>query len=190
MLRSILASFLCFLTAATRADQPPVQLITSDPLAPTSTLEIRFATDLAKPEQLGKSAEPAPIQLHPEVAGEFTWVSARSGIFKPAEPYPLGTTIMVSLRPELAAVKSGALPADWKTFVNPPPFALKASSPVGYLNSGDASAEPTFVLLFNDNVSPEKVAEHIWFTRSGGENSPGVVSCTWKISPPAGSPLK
>jgi len=173
MLRSILISLTCLLlsTAAHSADAPPVQLITSDPLAPTSTLEVRFSAEMVAADQLGKPAEPSPLILHPAVPGKFAWVSSRSGLFTPAEPYPLGTTIQVSLRPDLAPLKGEVLPADWKAFVNPPPFALKAWTALSSYSTDNASAEPRYALLFNADVNLADVAEHLAFTRAGGNET-------------------
>src|SRR5881227_3186487 len=113
MLRQLLASFACLLTVAL-ADDPPVQLLSTTPLAPTTTLEVRFNADMVAADQIGKPVEPLPLVLTPAVAGTFQWVSARSGMFKPGEPYPLGTTIQVTLRDDLKTLQGAALPANWK----------------------------------------------------------------------------
>src|SRR5882757_2799500 len=128
MLRHILASFACLLTVAL-ADDPPVQLISTTPLAPTSTLEVRFNADMATAAQLGKPVDPSPLVLTPMVAGKFQWVSSRSGMFQPTEPYPLGTTIQVTLRDDLKTLKGVELPTDWKATISAPLFALQAWSP-------------------------------------------------------------
>ena len=167
MLRYALASLACLLTVAL-ADDPAVQLLSSTPLAPTSTLEVRFNADMVPADQIGKPVEPPPLVLTPAVPGTFQWVSARSGMFQPAEPYPLGTTIQVTLR-DVTSRRSRArtLPADWKAVVSAPLFALQAWSPTtNYSSKENASALPEVGLLFNADVSPETAAGSLWFVRN------------------------
>lgn len=173
MSRPVLTSFACLtiVALAASAEEAHVQLITAEPFGPNSTLEIRFAHEIVTAEKFGKPVDPSPIVLHPQVAGQFTWVSTRSGIFTPSEPYPLGTTVQVSLHPELKPLQPVAWPADWKAFVNPPPFALTAWSSLSYLDTNNASAEPKIVLLFNAEVSSASAAGHVWFTRSGADQT-------------------
>ena len=168
MLRHLLTTLACLLTVAL-ADEPPVQLLSTTPLAPTSTLEVRFNADMVAADQLGKPVEPPPLVLTPTVAGTFQWVSQRSGMFKPTEPYPLGTTIQVTLRDDLKTAKGAELPADWKAVISAPLFAVQGWSPIGYSWKENASAEPGFVLLFNADVSAETAAANLWFVRNGSD---------------------
>jgi uncharacterized protein YfaS (alpha-2-macroglobulin family) len=166
MLRHILASLACLLTVAV-ADDPPVQLLSTTPLAPTSTLEVRFNADMVAADQIGKPVEPPPLVLTPTVAGTFQWVSTRSGMFKPSEPYPLGTTVQITLRDDLKTLKGTELPADWKAVVSAPLFALQAWNPTEYSTKENASALPCFALLFNADMSAETAAASMWFVRDG-----------------------
>ena len=171
MLRPSFRSFLFFAAAAVAASaqEPPVQLTTAEPFGPKSTFELRFGQEMITADQFGKPADPSPVVLHPQVAGQFVWVSTRSGVFTPAEPYPLGTTLQVSLHPEFKPVRAGAWMSEWRAFVHPPPFSLTAWSSLSHLEENDASAEPKLVLLFNAEVSAASAAEHVWFTRSGAD---------------------
>ncbi len=170
MLRHVFIPLLCsLLVAPVRAEVPTVQLIAgSDPLAPNSTIEIRFSAEMVEPDQTGKPAEFPPIRLHPEVPGKFTWVSTRSGIFSPTEPYPLGTTLQIDLRDELKTRAGDKMPEHWKGLVSTPPFALQAWSALSYLPPSNAPALPSIALLFNEDVRATDVADHCWFERAGG----------------------
>src|SRR5260221_3944084 len=80
------------------ASEPVAQLIshTLDKTTPNATFNIRFAKPMVDASSVGKTADPAPVELHPAVKGTFTWLSTRSGAFVPDEPLPLRTPFRFS----------------------------------------------------------------------------------------------
>ena len=102
MLRPLLASvFLALATALMAADAPVQLLLPSQRLEPTSTFDVRFATEMVPRDQIGAANAPSPLLFDPPLKGQFVWLSTRSGSFAPAEVLPLGLTYRISLQKEL-----------------------------------------------------------------------------------------
>jgi hypothetical protein len=76
---------------ATVAAEKEVELITDAEFTqPTSTFGFRFAMPVVGREEVGTVASNSPIKIEPAIAGTFTWLSQRSGVFVPTAPPPLG----------------------------------------------------------------------------------------------------
>src|SRR5436309_8327274 len=79
-----------------------VQLIlNTEGLEPTTAFELRFDQIVAAPQEVGQRATNSPLIISPPIAGNFVWLSQRSGLFTPSEPAGLGETYRFSLRPRL-----------------------------------------------------------------------------------------
>ncbi|HEX7652898.1 MAG TPA: hypothetical protein VF607_05295, partial [Verrucomicrobiae bacterium] len=66
-------------------------VVGSDPLTPGSTFELRFTEPMVAESLVGTAAAESPLIIKPPVAGTFTWLSTRSGVFTPGEPLKLAT---------------------------------------------------------------------------------------------------
>src|SRR5690349_10574060 len=63
-----------------------IELVTSsDSPTPTMTFELRFESIMAKGDEVGLPATNSPLVIQPRLAGTFTWLSSRSGVFTPKE---------------------------------------------------------------------------------------------------------
>jgi uncharacterized protein YfaS (alpha-2-macroglobulin family) len=161
------------------APPPPVVLMQSEQtIAPRQAIELRFADEIIRPEAVGKSSEKAPIEIVPDIEGQWTWQSSRSGIFSPKEPWPLGHTILVRLREDLKTAKGDPLPVDWRGTVQTPAFEVQAWSNTSGRSESDAAAEPSIVLLFNADVDPQEVAASFQFVGNGGNKALAKVEAT------------
>src|SRR6476660_6493543 len=99
MIRSFWVALNFCLTVTAFADERAVQLLLpSRQLDPTSTFELRFATEMVPADQIGKAATPSPLVFSPAIEGQFIWLSTRSGTFAPKGILPLGTKYQISLR--------------------------------------------------------------------------------------------
>jgi uncharacterized protein YfaS (alpha-2-macroglobulin family) len=172
----LLAAAFAAASPALIAAEPPVRLVAAPgPMAPTQTIEIRFVNEMIAPGDLGSADAGAPIEVIPEVRGKWTWQSTRSGIFTPDEPWPLGTTVQVRIRPGAAPRAEAAVLEGWRATLEFPPFAVQAWSNLSYRSQQDASAEPLLAVLFNADVHAPDLAPHCTFVRAGGEQIPAAV---------------
>src|SRR4029077_20791942 len=89
-------SLFAMLSAALAAEKEVELLTDAEFLQPTSTFEFRFATPVVSREDVGTVASNPPIRIDPAVAGAFTWLSQRSGVFVPTAPPPLGAGLVVT----------------------------------------------------------------------------------------------
>ena len=69
---------------------------------PAMTFELRFEPVMANGSQLGVPATNSPLLITPRLAGTFTWLSPRDGIFTPTEPLALDTRYEMKLRPDFS----------------------------------------------------------------------------------------
>src|SRR6185369_3733871 len=99
MTRSFWFALIFSLAVTTFAEDRAVQLlIPSRRLDATSTFELRFASEMVAPDQIGKAAPVSPLVFSPAIDGQFIWLSTRSGTFAPKGLLPLGTKYQISLR--------------------------------------------------------------------------------------------
>src|SRR5260221_1314779 len=95
---SVLVSSFAMLSAAVAAEKEVELLTDAEFLQPTSTFEFRFATPVVSREEVGTVAANPPIVIQPALAGTFTWLSQRSGVFVPTAPSPLGVPLAATIR--------------------------------------------------------------------------------------------
>ncbi|MCX6903445.1 MAG: hypothetical protein NTW03_08210, partial [Verrucomicrobia bacterium] len=98
-------------------------------LGATTTFEIRFDEPVARPDEVGKVAIESPLEIVPEVHGNFTWLSQRSGVFSPDEPLKLRTAYQVKLRAGMKGPDGQPLRARLRQTVRTPPFKVTAWTP-------------------------------------------------------------
>src|SRR2546430_17590186 len=84
MIRSFWLALIFCLAATAFAEERAVQLLLpSRRLEPTSTFELRFASEMVPADQIGKPEKISPLIFAPAVEGQFIWLSTRSGTFVP-----------------------------------------------------------------------------------------------------------
>ncbi len=99
MMRSFWLGLTFCLATTTLAEERAVQLLLpSRQLEPTSTFELRFASEMVPATDIGKVATVSPLVFSPAVEGQFVWLSTRSGTFAPKGILPLGTKFQITLR--------------------------------------------------------------------------------------------
>src|SRR5712691_10048829 len=99
MTRSFWLALIFSTATSVFAEERAVQLLLpSRRLEPTSTFELRFATEMVAADQIGKPAAASPLVFAPAVEGQFIWLSTRSGTFAPKGILPLGTKYQITLR--------------------------------------------------------------------------------------------
>ncbi len=166
----ILAAVAALAFTTARAGEKSAQLVLSTrQLEPTTTFEIRFSEPIVGQAALGKPADPPPLIIAPAVKGRFLWLSARSGVFTPTEPLPLSTTFKLALRSDLKNAAGADFDGVLDETVETPAFKVKGHSTNRYLNQQDASAEPSFNLLFNADVRAADAARFLKFIADGGQ---------------------
>jgi uncharacterized protein YfaS (alpha-2-macroglobulin family) len=169
MIRSFwFALFFC-LGITVFAEERSVQLLLpSRRLEPTSTFELRFATEMVPGDQIGKTEKISPLVFAPAMDGQFIWLSTRSGTFVPKGILPLGTKYQISLRAGLKDAAGRDVKSNLRETVETPPLRVKGTSAIGGADPENASATPRFLILFNANVDPAACAKFIRFTNGAG----------------------
>ncbi|MCX6877506.1 MAG: MG2 domain-containing protein [Verrucomicrobia bacterium] len=152
-------------------------VLSSKQVEPTTTFELRFEEPLVAFDRIGSVATDPPLVITPTIPGEFTWLSQRSGVFKPAEPTALGTNYQVMLRPGLKDTKGAPLAATLKRSFQTPPFTASRFSPDGF-DENDAPSNPLIHIPFNADVSAESATKFIVFRNAEGAEVPALVSQT------------
>jgi uncharacterized protein YfaS (alpha-2-macroglobulin family) len=161
--------FSCFTTAHALAQERTVQLLLpSRLLEPTSTFELRFASEMVPADQIGKTAPVSPLVFSPAVEGQFIWLSTRSGTFAPKGILPLGAKYQISLRSGLKDAAGRDVKATLKERAETPELRVKGVSPLGSSDVEDAPALPRYLILFNANVNAEACAKYFRFTNAAG----------------------
>src|SRR6266404_5322177 len=169
MMRSFwLALTFCLGTAAFAEERAVQLLLPSRRLEPTSTFELRFATEMVPANQIGKPEKISPLVFSPAVDGQFIWLSTRSGTFAPKGILPLGTKYQISLRAGLKDAAGREVKSNLREAVETPPLRVKGVSALGGADPENASATPRYLVLFNANVNADACVKFFRFTNSAG----------------------
>ena len=168
-MRPISFAVILLLATTAVAEERAVQLLLpSRQLEPTSTFELRFASEMVAADQLGKPASVSPLVFAPAMEGQFVWLSTRSGTFAPKGVLPLGTKYQISLRPGLKDAAGRAVTATLKETAETPPMRVKGVSTLTSGQEDDAPAMPRYLILFNANVKAAACAKFFRFTNASG----------------------
>ncbi len=175
LLTSLVLS-LGFATAALAAGKSVELILNTKQLEPTTTFEFRFPEPMIDGADVGQDAEPPPIVATPAVKGRFVWLSPRSGVFTPEEAFPLEATCKFALRDGLRNAGGQDFAGTLDAVVTTPKFGIKGWASPGYRNMDDASARPSFNLLFNADVRAADVAAAFTFVNKAGQTIPARVT--------------
>lgn len=150
-----------------------VELVMASPPTPGTTFELRFDSPMIKGDRVGLVVTNSPLDIQPALAGTFTWLSTRSGVFTPSEPLALNTTYQLTLRPNLQLDDGRPCNATLHWTVTTPAFDLTAFSP--RRADTNASSEPEIQLAFNADVRAAEIAGLLNFRDSSGHRIPADV---------------
>ena len=153
---------------------PDVELmVDSDELLPSTTLEIRFAREMVSRDELGIAVEQSPLVFQPALAGKFTWLSQRSGVFVPSEVPRMGTAFAATLRAGLKDAAGKAIGGKWRATLRTPPFEISVlysgASPL------ELSPQPEVRIAFNRDVKIEGVEKLFRFIGDTGKSVAATV---------------
>jgi uncharacterized protein YfaS (alpha-2-macroglobulin family) len=169
MMRAFLSALILCLVTTSLAEERSVQLLLpSRRLEPTSTFELRFATEMVPADAIGKSTTPGPLVFAPAIEGQFIWLSTRSGTFVPKGILPLGTKYQISLRGGLKDAAGRDVKSNLRETVETPPLRVKGTTSLGGNDSDNATATPRFLVLFNANVDAAACAKFFRFSNGAG----------------------
>jgi alpha-2-macroglobulin len=139
------------MVSAALAAPKEVELLTdAEFLQPTSTFEFRFATAVVSREEVGTVATVPPIKIEPAVAGTFTWLSQRSGVFVPTAPPPLGSGLVVTIRSDFRDLNGKLIGQGFRTVLKTPAYGI--TSVVGP-QEDEITPKPEIRLAFNLDTS-------------------------------------
>ena len=140
---------------------------------PATTFELRFESAMVKADRVGTTATNSPLGINPRLAGTFTWLSTRSGVFTPSEPLALDTAYELSLRRDLRRDDGRECDATLHWTVTTPALGMIAASP-RYPNT-NANSEPEIKLVFNADVRAADVERMFSFRDASGHQLPADV---------------
>jgi uncharacterized protein YfaS (alpha-2-macroglobulin family) len=137
----------CALIPAALAADKDVELLTdAEFLQPTSTLEFRFASAVAAKDDVGTVPAVAPIEIKPALAGTFTWLSQRSGVFVPSSPPRLGTEFVVTVRSGFQDLSGHPIGENFSATVKTPAYGVTRAV---ISEDEEGSPEPAVRLALN-----------------------------------------
>src|ERR1043165_2170656 len=164
MMRSFWFALVFSLAVTIFAEDRSVQLLLpSRQLDPTSTFELRFATEMVPSSEIGKAAAVSPLVFSPAIDGQFIWLSTRSGTFAPKGILPIGTKYQITLRGGLKDAAGREVKSSLRENVETPALRVKGVETLGPSDPQNATATPRYLLLFNANVDPAACAKFIRF---------------------------
>src|ERR1051326_381065 len=164
MMRSFWFALIFSWAVSSFAEDRSVQLLLpSRQLDPTSTFELRFATEMVRPDEIGKVAVVSPLIFTPGIDGQFVWLSTRSGTFAPKGILPLGAKYQITLRGGVKDAAGREVKSALRENVETPPMRVKGVNALGGADPENAPAVPRYLLLFNANVDPAAAAKFIRF---------------------------
>jgi uncharacterized protein YfaS (alpha-2-macroglobulin family) len=161
----------CTVIPAAFAAEKDVELVTdAEFLQPTSTLELRFASPVAAKDDVGTVPTVTPIEIKPALAGSFTWLSQRSGVFVPSSPPPLGTEFAITIRSGFQDLSGHPLGQDFRAVVKTPAYTVTRAV---ISQDDEGSPEPAVRLALN--LDTQLDAQLFRFTSQTGESVPADV---------------
>ncbi len=138
----------------------------SDQLEPTTTFEFRFEQAAVGADRVGTVAMPSPLAIAPDLPGEWTWLSRRSGVFRPDSSPLLGREYRLSL----VWGQDVRLERRLRT----PPFEVIRVVPDDF-NRERVSCTPSLRVYFNADLNAADAADFVEFIDASGRRAPAQV---------------
>ncbi len=150
-------------------------LVDSDPIAPSTTFELRFSQPMVSRDLVGSVASPSPLLFDPPLPGEFTWLSTRSGVFTPSTPTTLSTMYSLSLHEDLRDAAGKPLnTVGFTRTVSTPAFGPTRIN--GKRAPGDNGLpQPEVSVAWNAPIDLESVSGRAYFRSEHGGAVPAKV---------------
>ena len=152
-----------------RVEQGSRLMLAHDELEPASTFEVRFDEDVITADFVGLPAAASPLLLEPPLAGQFFWLSRRSGVFTPSEPFKLDQTYRVRLRADLKNAEGRPLTARLDRSFTTPSLTVAGRLERGW---SDDDAFGRVTLTFNTAVLAEKAERFLEFRDKNNHRVP------------------
>ena len=128
---------------------------------PAMTFELRFEPAMVRESEVGPVTTNSPLVITPPVAGTFTWLSTRSGVFVPTEPLAMERRYQLTLRSGLHRADGQPARVSMRRTVATPSFGMTATWP--RQPDTNASSEPEIKLSFNADVRAEEAQRFLFF---------------------------
>ncbi len=144
-----------------------------------TTFELRFDEAVVADSEVGRPATNSPLIIQPLLAGQFVWLSPRSGVFTPVEPTKLGAEYRLSLRSGLNDAQGRRLGARLLRKVRAPDFSVIAHGRVNF-SPEYVPAEPEVLVQFNAPVDTNVAATFFAFANTNGVLIRASVAPIWE----------
>lgn len=170
----MLAAFFLAITAATghgqsagsTAQARPVAdaelIIHPEELAPDSTIEVVFPSPMISKEKIGATEKVSPLVAQPALAGDFQWVSTRSGHYRLTQAPRFGTEYAFSLRAGLRDLAGAELASGELGTAASASFKISDQAPRWFYDEM-ARRAPRLLFEFNDAVNATEAARQVFF---------------------------
>ncbi|MSS99973.1 MAG: hypothetical protein EXS29_01505 [Pedosphaera sp.] len=158
-----------------RVEQGTRLMLAHDELGPTSTFEVRFDEEMVAGDFVGLPATESPLIFEPSLKGRFIWLSRRSGVFTPSEPFKLDHTYRVRLRRDLKNGEDHPLAARLERAFTTPALTVAGRLQRHWEDGEDKGAPGRVMLTFNAAVLADKAGRFLEFRDKRNQVVPAKV---------------
>lgn len=131
-------------------------------LGPESSIELRFPTAMIAKDKIGTVAAESPLDVQPELSGEFKWTSTRSGLYRLTQPPRFNATYRFKLKPGVKDAEGKGFSTAQLDEATSAPFRIIDQYPK-WFDKSDLNRAARFLFEFNDNVNPGEAAKAVFF---------------------------
>jgi uncharacterized protein YfaS (alpha-2-macroglobulin family) len=137
-------------------------------------LSVTFSQTMVPVGETGKVADiDRPVDIAPQVDGEWRWVGTRTLLFEPdGGRFPMATDYEVAVRDDAESTAGTAFeePPSWEFAT--PPVQVERAHPTG----GPHPRDPLMFLEFDQRVEPDEIIEYVKLWGGGEKYEPRLVS--------------
>lgn len=151
---------------------PPLMVVSAIPQgsvgdqAETGSIQVTFSYPMVPLESVNEQAARAPMRIKPQIAGKFRWAGTATLIFEPSCKLPLASRFAVTIPEGTRSLDGFRLPHEYTWHFD----ALRPRVEGVYPRDGAAWVDPDLpplVAIFNQAVSPEKIAPFVSLETEG-----------------------
>jgi len=143
--------------------------------APESEVDVIFEHPVVATDALGVTTPITHVGISPAIPGTQTWVSPVMARLKFDGPPQIGGAHIFSIPEGLTHLDGSIIPAGRIGTLQAEPFAIRNANIRDRWTSGFTITEPSFLVVFNDEVDAASAAEHMSYRNAAGASIPTKV---------------
>ena len=163
------------LLSSSLAIAAPQLLMDTDTLFPESKLTLSFSKPVVSPDMVGKDAKNTLIEISPALDAKLTWTAPSVAVLQLSTGPELGKSYTFTMKDGQAFADASPIEAGKLATLPAPHFQSENSRRSG------TTRTPTFLIRFNDAVSPKSAAPYFSFIdHDGNRVGAAVQQGRWK----------